>query len=94
MKRRKEARIWRGGQYQSFREMMEDCELRDLGYEGSWYTWERGLTKQTRVRERLDRFMGNASWCVHFPEALVTHMVFKSNHTPILLNWGSRKTWV
>lgn len=72
-----------------FREMVEDCDMRDLGYEGSWYTWERGMTTLTRVREKLDHFLGNTSWCAQYPEASVTHMVrFKSDHTPILVHWG------
>lgn len=71
-----------------FREVLEDCELRDLGYVGQWYTWEHGLTPQTRVRERLDRFLGNYSWCTRYPSTKVQHLVrFKSDHTPILLSF-------
>ncbi|XP_056695804.1 uncharacterized protein [Spinacia oleracea] len=72
-----------------FREMMDDCSLRDLGFEGHWYTWERGITAQTMVRERLDKFVCNTSWAAAFPEASVQHLVrFKSDHTPILLSMG------
>lgn len=69
-----------------FRDTLDECCLRDLGFEGQWYTWERGLTASTMVRERLDRFCGNYSWCNLFPEAYVEHLVrFKSDHTPIMV---------
>ncbi|XP_056695654.1 uncharacterized protein [Spinacia oleracea] len=75
-----------------FREMMDDCNLRDLGYRGLWYTWERGVSVKTKVRERLDRFVGNSSWCNLNPEAHVEHLVrFKSDHTPIMLSLGSAR---
>lgn len=75
-----------------FRSMMENCDLRDLGFEGQWYTWERGLTVETRVRERLDRFLGNVGWFSLFPESFVEHLVrFKSDHTPILLCLDSQR---
>lgn len=67
-----------------FREVMDDCNLRDLGYEGQWYTWERGITVATMVRERLDRYVSNNSWLSLFPDITVEHMVrFKSDHVPI-----------
>lgn len=70
-----------------FREVLDDCDFRDSGYTGSWYTWERGLTKQICVQEPLDRFVGNISWCALHPQASVQHLVrFKSDHTPILLH--------
>lgn len=41
----------------NFREFMEDFELGDLRVVGQWYTWERGNSPETRVRECLDRFL-------------------------------------
>ncbi|XP_056685630.1 uncharacterized protein [Spinacia oleracea] len=30
-----------------FRDTLEACNLRDLGFEGQWFTWERGLSEET-----------------------------------------------
>lgn len=38
-----------------FRAAIDECGLRDLGFEGQWYTWERGNSPNTRVHERLDQ---------------------------------------
>ncbi|KAA3474021.1 reverse transcriptase [Gossypium australe] len=51
----------RGGQMReerrmiAFREALEDCKLMDLGFQGTWFTWERGNLPETNIRERLDR---------------------------------------
>ncbi|KAA3468220.1 reverse transcriptase [Gossypium australe] len=39
----------------AFREALEDCQLMDLGFQGPWFTWERGNLPETNIRERLDR---------------------------------------
>ncbi|XP_052481170.1 uncharacterized protein LOC128035464 [Gossypium raimondii] len=38
-----------------FRKMLEDCYLFDVGYEGNWFTWERGelLQRLERLKEGL-----------------------------------------
>ena len=43
------------GQMRCFREVINKCRLRDLGYMGSDYTWSRRLGSQGWVREILDR---------------------------------------
>lgn len=40
-----------------FRDTIDDLSLRDLGYIGVWYTWERGNSPSICIRERLDRFI-------------------------------------
>lgn len=30
------------GRMEMFREILEDCQLFDMGYSGLWFTWERG----------------------------------------------------
>ncbi|KAA3465353.1 reverse transcriptase [Gossypium australe] len=40
---------------ESFREVLEECRLEDIGYSGVWFTWERGNFAETNIRERLDR---------------------------------------
>ena len=45
---------------EAFRECIDACGLRDLGYRGSIFTWSRGLSSTTMIRERLDRFLACA----------------------------------
>ncbi|XP_021742793.1 uncharacterized protein LOC110708878 [Chenopodium quinoa] len=69
-----------------FREALDSCELRDLGFKGQWWTWERGRKVRTRVRERLDRFVASSSWMHIYPRASVEHLLkFCSDHAPIVL---------
>lgn len=69
-----------------FREVADDCNLKDLGYGGLWYTWERGTSVETRIRERLDRFLASHSWEIMFSNARVEHLMrYKSDHTALLL---------
>ncbi|XP_021771837.1 uncharacterized protein LOC110735976 [Chenopodium quinoa] len=75
-----------------FRETLHDCELRDLGYEGQWFTWEKGRTKQTLIRERLDRFVANGPWFELSLNQVVDNMARKkSDHSPIFLKLGEHR---
>lgn len=75
-----------------FQEALYDYNLQDLGYEGQWYTWERGRSCATIVRERLNRYYGNAGWFSLFPEVSIQYLLrFKSDHTPILIRQNDQK---
>ncbi|XP_010694404.1 uncharacterized protein LOC104907208 [Beta vulgaris subsp. vulgaris] len=77
----------------AFRNTIDDCELRDLGYKGSVFTWQRGNSMATLVKERLDRFLANNGWMAMFPYSEVIHFpIYKSDHAPILLKFGKDKT--
>ncbi|PPR89242.1 hypothetical protein GOBAR_AA31445 [Gossypium barbadense] len=39
----------------AFREVLEECELNDLGFSGQWFTWERGRLFSNNIKERLDK---------------------------------------
>lgn len=53
---------------------------------GQWYTWERGNSPETRIRERLYRFLVSLSWLQFFPDAYIEHLVrYKSDHAAIML---------
>ena len=49
-------------QMRCFREVINRCRLRDLGYVGSDYTWSRRLGSRGWVRERLDRALVSRNW--------------------------------
>ena len=70
-----------------FRQCVDDCNVLDLGFRGSCFTWCRGKNPSTFVRERLDRFLATLQWVCLFPNCDVRHFpVYKLDHSPILLN--------
>lgn len=66
----------------TFQNTLDDLELYDLGFSGSYYTWQRGNSIATRIRERLDMFSGSTSWTIKlFPEFGVEHLLrYNSDH--------------
>ncbi|KAL2922937.1 N-acyl-phosphatidylethanolamine-hydrolyzing phospholipase D [Bienertia sinuspersici] len=73
-------------QMANFRHVVDSLALRDLGFKGSPYTWSRGKSVDTLVRERLDRYLASQRWCALFPNVVVTNLpVNNSDHGPILL---------
>lgn len=71
----------------AFRGCLDDCGLRDLGFSGSTFTWCRGNTPTTMIRERLDRFVACSGWQNRFPSFDVRHFpIYRSDHAPILLH--------
>uniref|UniRef100_A0A803MIP1 Reverse transcriptase n=1 Tax=Chenopodium quinoa TaxID=63459 RepID=A0A803MIP1_CHEQI len=77
-----------------FREAIDEVCVRDLQFKGGVYTWQRGLTMDTLVQERLDRFLATEEWCKLFPAYEVHHfpiMPKRSDHAPIILKEGVRE---
>ena len=62
-----------------------------MGYKGCKFTWKRGNNPLTVVRERLDRFVADVSWCGLFPNYMVKPFAqYRSDHAPILLTtWNA-----
>ncbi|XP_020206760.1 uncharacterized protein LOC109791822 [Cajanus cajan] len=68
----------------AFRKLVKECDLIDMGFQGSPFAWKRG-----NLYERLDRVLINLDWQVIFPHANVLHLhPLKSNHCPIMLKLG------
>ncbi|XP_056688734.1 uncharacterized protein [Spinacia oleracea] len=79
-------------QLDAFREAIEACDCRDLGYKGNIFTWKRGTSMETMVRERLDRYIADTQWCSMFPYSEVIHFpICHSNHAAILLKFGDKE---
>ncbi|KAL2925172.1 hypothetical protein RDABS01_019751 [Bienertia sinuspersici] len=75
-----------------FRLAIDDCRLRDLGFKGRPYTWQRGNSMDTLIRERLDRFMATMEWSAMFPEVEVLHLAIQnSDHAPLVLKQSVKR---
>ncbi|XP_021759598.1 uncharacterized protein LOC110724485 [Chenopodium quinoa] len=70
----------------AFREAIDRCHLRDLGFKGNIFTWERGNSMSTFIRERLDRFLAGDGWMSLFPDYEVRNFpIYSSDHAPIMV---------
>lgn len=71
----------------SFKQALEVCELRDLGYEGDLFTWRNQSHRADMyIRERLDRTFATQSWCDQFPYfRVVNGDMCHSDHRPIII---------
>ncbi|XP_042952265.1 uncharacterized protein LOC122289326 [Carya illinoinensis] len=71
---------------QAFRNVLDECNLVDLGYEGPRYTWCNRRYEHGVVSERLDSYVANHSWRTCFPSSRVVHgFTAYSDHLPIIL---------
>lgn len=52
-------------------EMINHCQLIDLSFKGSRYTWinKRYKKRHALIYERLDRFLANHEWVQQYPDA-------------------------
>lgn len=72
-----------------FREALNDCNLTDIGFHDTWYTWERGQFSENNIRERLDRGVANQAWWHSFPKYSLKHLHHAiPNHCPLLVDLG------
>jgi hypothetical protein len=66
------------------------CNLIDLGFQGSPFTWTNNQEGEHHIKERLDRFCATASWMAKFPRFTNYHLLnYNSDHCPILLVFGT-----
>nr|KYP65050.1 hypothetical protein KK1_019668 [Cajanus cajan] len=74
-----------------FLEVLNDCNLLDMGAKGLHFTWYRNQ-RGVVLAKRLDRAVCNVAWQAMFPEAYVENLCrVYSDHCPLLLRRdGSR----
>jgi hypothetical protein len=78
-------------QIEAFRDVVDTCQLRDLGFSGNPWTFEKKVTGGTYCRVRLDRALATADWCARYPMAQVQHLsAAASDHSPIMLQYEQR----
>jgi len=71
---------------EAFRDVLDVCDMHDLGFSGTSWTYDNKQAGRRKVRVQLDRAVANSSWSNLFEHATVDHLVSPcSNHCPILL---------
>ncbi|XP_060183197.1 uncharacterized protein LOC132613164 [Lycium barbarum] len=71
---------------EDFRHCIQICNLTDLGYKGSIYTWWNGRGGDDCVFKRLDRCLGFFEWQELYPGLEVSHLIKNgSDHSHMLL---------
>ncbi|XP_041000807.1 uncharacterized protein LOC121246650 [Juglans microcarpa x Juglans regia] len=74
-------------QMEKFREALDACELCDLGYDGSQFTWSNKREDAAFIKERLDRAFGNYPWHLLFSHTRVRVLpVLQYDHSPLLIS--------
>ena len=68
----------------AFREALDFCGLRDLGYVGSPFTWCNNQLKGVITWIKLDKGVATPSWTTMFPYVRVHHIASSLlNHSPL-----------
>jgi len=71
-------------QISAFRDVVNDCCLRDMGFKGNKFTWSNRRGGSLCTSERLDRALANQPWWGKFLNASVIHRLEAySDHVPI-----------
>jgi hypothetical protein len=56
-----------GSQMVDFKSMLEDCQLSDMGFFGSRFTWSNKRHDRSFTKERLDRVVTNIDFAAKYP---------------------------
>ena len=71
-------------QMEEFRDVLDECGFRDLGFVGGKFTWCNGHPDGFTIWERLDRAVATMEWIEKFPATKVIHLECgSSDHKPI-----------
>ena len=73
-------------QMYSFRDALDYCRLKDLGFNGYPFTWCNHRPGDQNTWIRLDRGVATIDWILRFPTTRIHHLdAFHSNHKLLLL---------
>ncbi|CAM8912119.1 unnamed protein product [Rhodiola kirilowii] len=77
----------RRGLMENFRQALLDCELMDLGFKGSKFTYSNKRKGYDEIQCRLDRAVGDVLWVEKYPNSVIQHLIsHRSDHCPLLLS--------
>ena len=72
---------------QTFRDVLDECGLMDLGFLDSRYTWFKKCARDVYVWERLDRGVATTDWLDKYLAAQVKVLECgSSDHKPLLIH--------
>lgn len=73
-----------------FLDCLMDCNLLDLGFIGSKYTWCNGRFPEDRIWKRLDRVVANDEWIKTFPDSSISHLIRTgSDQSPVFFSFST-----
>jgi hypothetical protein len=72
-------------QMMDFREVLSHCDLQDLGFSGTRWTYNNNRDGGANVRVRLDRGVANYEWSEIFPNANISHLCSPRSDRMVLL---------
>jgi hypothetical protein len=82
------AAMRREAQMQNFKATLDECQLGDLGFQGSKFTWTNGRKDSGFMKEQLDHAVANGGWCSSFRDVGVRVLPGRSSdHKPLLLQF-------
>lgn len=72
---------------ENFREVLLECNLFDLGFQGVPWTYNNKQEGDRNVKVRLDRAVACPQWSLLFPRCKVSHILSsRSDHCPIIIH--------
>ncbi|KAL0314691.1 UNVERIFIED_CONTAM: hypothetical protein Sangu_2313500 [Sesamum angustifolium] len=81
-------------QIRNFWNCLTYCELHDMGFLGSPYTWCNNQREPLTMYERLDRVCSTAAWAQAFSEAQVRHLPSPNSvHSALLIELRPTIKW-
>ncbi|XP_060200312.1 uncharacterized protein LOC132628554 [Lycium barbarum] len=81
---------------EDFRHCINSCQLADLGFTGSMFTWWNGRSDEACIFKRLDRCLGNQALQNIYPNLEVDHLIKQAqipSITSIPLSIWSKETY-
>ena len=73
-------------QMQEFKDVLDECGFRDLGYVGGKFTWCNGQRDGHTIWERIDKAVATIDWIEKFPDTKIVHLECgTSDHKPIVI---------
>ena len=76
-----------------FKDCLDICNMVDIGFNGPRFTWTNKRDANCFIKERIDRYFMNPSWCLLYLEVRVSHLMrCHSDHCSVLLETLPRRS--